>query len=347
MNSYEHKDARRGYEQSVDAYPEDYAWSEWIVYPEYAVGEHGGRRFIYVPMDEPEKQIFDRRRYRPLSRPTAALFLEFARWPETEGMDRMPLGSDSNEAAALEWAEINGVLGLSSLHEFTVYDEAEEAVEHSLGLQGAIHPRRRNEGNGGLEETVEAFAREAWVANMTLRLYEAATNPGGPEMETIAGCMSDREAGFPHLRGVSTLSLHGDSPEHARSWALRVVEEIVEDRMRGRIWPIPVRDLGGHLHGYAGHKQGWAFDSLLGAMWLQMMWLMLGRVRRCEWCGRLLDVDMEEDLKGIAAGGKRKPRSDGRFCRNNGRCRSKWNYHRGTGSSSKGARKENRDRRGL
>jgi hypothetical protein len=341
---YKHEYAARSYEQSVDANPDDYAWSEWIVYPEYDVGEHEGHKFIYVPMDDPERQIFGRRRYRPLSRPTAALFLEFARWPETEGMDREPLGSGANEAAARVWAEINGVLGMSSSHEFTVHDYAEEAVEHSLGMRGAIRPRSRNEGNGGPEETVEAFAREAWVANMTLGLYEAATNPRGPETEVIVGCMSDQEADLPSLRGVSTRSLHGDSPEHARSWALRVVEEIVEDRMRGRVWPIPVRELGGHLHGYAGHRQGWAFDSLLGAMWLQMMWLMLGQGRRCEWCGKLLDVDPNEDLR-IAEGGKagrRKPPSHQRFCRGT-TCRQSWNYHQGDGDSSKAAKRKRRE----
>src|SRR5918994_281314 len=73
----------------------------------------------------------------------------------------------------------------------------------------------------------------------------------------------------------------------ARTWALGVVEETVERKVRGRCWPIPVWD-------GSSHKQGWAFDSLLGAMWLQMLWLMLGQPRRCEWCRRVLDVDPEE-----------------------------------------------------
>ena len=138
----------------------------------------------------------------------------------------------------------------------------------------------------------------------------------------------------------STRALHGDTSEHACTWALTVVEEIVEARLRGRVWPIPTSELNGQ-GGYAGHKQGWAFDSLLGAMWLQMMCLMLGQPRRCKWCGNLLDVDSEQSLE-IATGSgiseKRKPRSDRRFCDNNGRCKAEWNYHRGTGTSSKDVR---------
>lgn len=344
MSSYKQEDAANSYRKSVDANPEDYGWSEWLVYPDYDIGEYEGRRYIFVPMADPVRQLHGRRRYRPLSRPTAALFLEFARWPETEGMDLKPLESDKNEAAAKEWAEINGVLGLSLSRGFTVFDEASDAIKYSLGLY-AVGPRNRNEGYGGLEETVEAFAREAWVANMTLRLYEAATNPEGPDMSTIAGYMSDRTSNLiPSLQGVSTRSLHGGSPERARSWALQVVEEIVEDRIRGRVWPIPVRGLGGHLYGYAGHKQGWAFNSLLGAMWLQMLWLMLGQGRRCEWCGRLLDVDPGEHLRttGTGKAGSRKPPRHQRFCRGT-TCRQNWNYHYGDGKSSKKARKKKRE----
>lgn len=344
--SYKSEDAAHSYEQAVDAHPEDYAWSEWLVYPDYDVGEYEGRRFVYAPMADPVRQLHKRRRYRPLSRPTAALFLEFARWPETEGMDRRPYETERNEAAAKEWAEINGVLGLSSSPEFSIMGTASEAAHYYLGTH-AVAYQTRNEGLGGHEETVEAFAVEAWLANMTLRLYEAATNPEGLDVNTIVGYMAD-EADNTLPNQPSTRDLHGKSPGHARAWALQEVEQIVESRLRGRVWPITVRDYNGHLYGYAGHKQGWAFDSLLGAMWLQMMWLMLSYSLRCEWCGKLLDIDTEQGFESIAdasIAGKRKLRSDKRFCDNNGRCKAKWNYHRGTGASSKEARRERRRRK--
>lgn len=143
------------------------------------------------------------------------------------------------------------------------------------------------------------------------------------------------------LRLPSERELHGRSPETAREWALRVVNEVVEDKVRGRVWPIPVtdRNVSGY---YSGHKQGWAFESLLGAMWLQMSWLMIGQARRCAWCGRLLEIDPEQEQilmtnaeKSSAFGGPRKRRNDRRFCDNKGRCRAKWHYHYGQGKSSK------------
>jgi hypothetical protein len=346
---YERKDAAHGHEQSVDAHPEDYPWNEWPVYPEYELGGHEGYRFVYSPireceeLTESEEQLRGTRRYRPLSRQTAALFLEFARWPEEEEMDLEPLGSRRNEAAALEWAGVNGVLGLDSSSQFEIFGEASEAIQHSLGIWGAVRPRTRNEGYGGPKETVEAFAREAWLANMTLRLYEAATQPEGPDLEAIVAYMPNRESLGDDPRNVR--KPRGLSPEHARGWALSIVEEIVEDRLRGHVWPVPVKELGGRSD-FVGHEQGWAFDSLLGAMWLQMMWLMLSRVRRCEWCGRLLDVDPEQgqgSQTARIADGRRKPRNDRRFCPSSGgvknKCKADWNYHRGTGKSSKEARR--------
>ena len=87
--------------------------------------------------------------------------------------------------------------------------------------------------------------------------------------------------GFPSVR-----ELHGRTSETARSWALDVVEEIAERQVRGRRWEVRVRN--GSSHG-----KGWAFDSLLGAMWLQMQRLMRRQTRRCEWCSALLEIDLE------------------------------------------------------
>ena len=77
------------------------------------------------------------------------------------------------------------------------------------------------------------------------------------------------------------------------------------------------------------------------------MWLMLSRVWFGEWYGRLLNVE-----RGLRAAhifdGQRKPRNDRRFCPSRGgvknKCKADWNYHRGSGTSSKEARR--RARRG-
>lgn len=361
MPEFQHKDEEfaHGHEISVDAHPNDYAWSEWTVYPSYSyeVGEYEGRRFLYVYEDEAGKWFTDRRKpsYKPLSRQYAALFLEFARWPEEHSMDMKPLASSKNEAAAVAWAESYGLLGLTPPG-FEVWSGANDVIKHHLGMRGTIRRRTRNDAKGGLEDSVEAFAREAWIANTALRLYEAATKPEGPDMEVLEIFMPDRSGmDMPSIR-----DLYSRKPKSAQDWSLRIVSEIVEGKMRGRVWPIPVRDGVS-----AGHSRGWAFDSLLGAMWLQMSWLMSGKAKRCEWCGELLNIDLEwamslpkarqsgeatrsaghlakeaEDMKYQRP---RKPRSDRRFCKNNGRCKAAWNYHYGPGASSKSARKEKRE----
>jgi hypothetical protein len=75
-------------------------------------------------------------------------------------------------------------------------------------------------------------------------------------------------------------------------------------------------------------RTGWAFNSLLGAAYLQMYWHIgaRGKITRCKQCAALIP-DAREDQE---------------FCRNDGRCRAKWNYHHGEGKSSKKARKRAR-----
>ena len=127
------------------------------------------------------------------------------------------------------------------------------------------------------------------------------------------------------IYGVSytTREREGSEPWRAESWARGVVEHTVQRKIELQCYPT--------LHEKNGvYEQGWGFKSLLGAMWLQMMWLMLSEPRHCLWCKNALPA---------------KTRSDMRFCNNGGRCRAKWNYHNGGGKSSKKARKRARDGR--
>jgi hypothetical protein len=101
---------------------------------------------------------------------------------------------------------------------------------------------------------------------------------------------------------------------------LTVVGDAVNRNVENHCYPMIQGDAPG------SYELGWAFKSLLDAMWLQMMFLML-EDRRCWECGRPLDPGM---------------RSHAKFCDNNGRCRSNWNYNEGTGKSSKHARREAR-----
>ena len=64
----------------------------------------------------------------------------------------------------------------------------------------------------------------------------------------------------------------------------------------------------------------WSFDNLLGAMYLQMFWLMGSgaNTTRCDWCGRFITLGKPSPEA------KKRP-SHKRFC--DRYCRQKWNYH--------------------
>jgi hypothetical protein len=95
----------------------------------------------------------------------------------------------------------------------------------------------------------------------------------------------------------------------------------VNRKIENHCYPILQGDAPG------SYEPGWVFKSLLGAMWLQMMFLMR-EDRRCRWCGKPLNPGM---------------RSHAKYCQdNNDHCKYMWNYHRGAGTSNKEVRRQRR-----
>jgi hypothetical protein len=114
--------------------------------------------------------------------------------------------------------------------------------------------------------------------------------------------------------------IYSRDPELIRRWALTVVTDAVNRKIENHCYPILQGDAPG------SYKPGWAFKSVLGAMWLQMMFLMEAD-RRCRRCGKPLDPGR---------------RSHAKYCDNGGRCKALWNYHEGSGTSSKEWRRQGR-----
>lgn len=88
--------------------------------------------------------------------------------------------------------------------------------------------------------------------------------------------------------------------------AVQTAEEVVHEMCRNRI----------HFSLESGKKPdlstvhtAWDFDSLIGAMHLQMWWLMAsaGDITRCEFCGRIVSLARSRPEG-------RKHRRDKRFC---------------------------------
>jgi hypothetical protein len=118
---------------------------------------------------------------------------------------------------------------------------------------------------GGRADSVAAFAYEAWVANGCLRLYEAATE------KELDGDLIASYIGNPRHK-----SLYTRTPALIREWALNTVASETQRKVAGNAYPA--------LHGELGRLvQGWDFRNLLGAMWLQMFWLLTATEapRRC------------------------------------------------------------------
>jgi hypothetical protein len=333
--------AIRAVEKNVEEISE---LSRWHVYEHYEITfDEAGSRYIYAPRrkDGVDNKVV--RRLQPLSRTSADRFLRFARWPEETCMDRK-LDTERNAEAARLWAETFGVLGLnpadSVIH---TYLTSQRVTTDYLAMSWPddSSKRRQNRPMGGMqnlqvggtpEESVANFAFEAWEAHIVWRLYESVRTGGRVEEDTVIPFMStdnkweaaatwnitDEEPVPVEARWVEREIFGGDS-ERVRQWALTIVEDAVNVKIGNHCFPI--------VYGTPGsYKQDWGFRSLLGAMWLQMMFLMQ-EDRRCLWCDKPLNPGM---------------RSHARFCDNNGRCRANWNYHEGRGRSGKERRRQGR-----
>jgi hypothetical protein len=329
--------AKHALEENVDKNSE---LEQWLVYKHYdIIRDEAGNRSIYAPPSKNGVAKEGAQRYRPLGRMSADLFLKFAQWPEEKRMDR-ELDTKRNAEAALSWAKAYGVLGLELVSptvsmlgmdfDLIISDmvNSRRVTADYLGKPwlGEAGRGRRNSPRGGQSgEPVANFAFEAWEAHIVWRLYESVrqeavnTDSVIQFMSTIDHWEADITAGPPG--SWVERDIYSQDPALTRRWALTVVGDAVNRKIENHCYPIIQGDAPG------SYKQVWGFKSLLGAMWLQMMFLMR-EDRRCWWCGKPLDPGM---------------RSHAKFCRdNNGQCRWNWNYYKGTGESSKEKRRQRR-----
>jgi hypothetical protein len=285
--------------------------------------------------------------YRPLV-DTPDLFLEFARLVDDEDLNA-ELGTDHNAEVALAWAETYGVLGLTPTQgqelskptfdlfhgegeklsipdprdperpKVVVADGTAESVLKMADVRTQHTHRRRQDVQGGQDDTVEAFALEAWTANTALSLYEAVTADSVPNIETIRHFWE------------SMASFSGSTPpassEEAKTWAEEWVKKATLSRIRGYVYP----EL---YEADQGFVQGMRFESLLDAMWLQMMWLLTAgnNVRRCKFrfCRKVIAFEAPDQFEdpGIQKNARRnyKTRVDKEHCDH--LCVAKEHYHR-------------------
>jgi hypothetical protein len=321
------------YQKTVE---EELRIGDWPVYNHYEILNIEGRKFVHAPRTV--KQLRERKIYEPLSRNSADLFLRFAEWADKYDMDHDPtlVESKKNQEATLRWARTFGVLGLNP-PDIPVHGASGLAVEHYLGRAGSDgHAGRgwQTEARGGYpNESVARFVAEALEARMIRQLFEAATARPIPDMDRISSLMSSGQDGWELELGLpSTADSRQRALERTHSWALMVVEETVQRKLQ----------IHSHLTlsvGKGSYGEGRAFHSLLGAMWMQMLWLMCGSARRCELpgCNRILSLEESEpSSQQRAKNGKRKTPKHKRFCSDGHRV--EWNREYGTGKSRRRAK---------
>ncbi len=226
-------------------------------------------------------------RYHPLR--MTGLFLEFARLVDGQEETVKEITKD----VWVDWLWTYGVLGM------------QPDPEGGFDFWGDTR--------GGRNETFAAFVQAATQANKVLRLYETATSPGHLDVEAL-------EELLPQPRAIQ---MWGQELKRKRrtSWQLRDLA-MAEVRETVHKWIIPHCYLQASPQGRS-YVQGYGFRSLIGAMYLQMFWLLTepDRAVRCRapQCNKIIALERSEEDYGSSkpdAKDRRKPRSDKQHCNN-------------------------------
>jgi hypothetical protein len=217
----------------------------WTVYGEYEmVGGH-------------VEGLGAGRVYRPL-RDYPALFAEFARFEIHDDPDRQA-------EAALAWARRYGVLG--SEYEPPLRPTTVILLPERSDLTVRSTSRQR--------DSVEAFVRESRIAADVLALYKAAKAPNAqsarkwPAEPGPPKKIRNREV----IEGMDAYEIYrpegGDESASGfwTEWGLAVCADITQSYVSEYCRPMMYRR-DGHF------ERGFAFVNLLGALWLQMYWML-------------------------------------------------------------------------
>jgi hypothetical protein len=175
------------------------------------------------------------------------------------------------------------------------FEEEALAFSHKYGLPGgsSIKPGGRPD-----KVKVSEFRNEAERARSILEVYEAALNCDETFGRRLLLNLNERNnAPGEYLGDDSWMSV-------LRAWGFFQIVKVV-----GTVETLcrqGIRMYGDDLSSVVGT---WQYDNLLGAMYLQMYWLMTsgGDVTRCEYCRRIISLARSHPEG-------RKRRRDRKFC---------------------------------
>ena len=203
-------------------------------------------------------------------------------------------------------------LRFGKLYEQADFEQAALAFSNNYGLPGG--EQEVVDAERGLKRMptrmkvsqIRDEARRAWGV---LALYEAVLNGAAPAVKDLFLQLRDDKV-FSLWDKVFRFEQVEDSDQILLSiglmGAMQTVEEAVHEICRHR---IRFSQKSGKSPDLSTVHTAWDFDNLLGAMYLQMWWLMAsaGDTTRCEFCGRIVSLARSHPEG-------RKHRRDKRFC---------------------------------
>ena len=248
------------------------------------------RRYPWGP------SYFDKwRTYAPLE-DTPDLFLRFARLH----------GKGDPVEAMVDWVHRYGVLGHEGKSRYPPgAPQDARSFTHAVGQAAGVLALYEAALNGDAEKARSAILEEFPFVGIWWRMYNEVLNkPQHIDREWIAAQI------FETVEEI----LDGDFLEYALDVAADEVQYMVSNYCSPA---LSVKEGARDPSGISAH---WRFKSLLGAMYLQMYWLMGadGDVTRCRYCGRIISL-------ASPAPDARKTRQDKKFC--DDACRQRHYYH--------------------
>jgi hypothetical protein len=207
-------------------------------------------------------------------------------------------------------------LRFGRLHTEMDFEEGALAFTHKYGLPE--HTRETAYHGVSVEPTPEKmslsrFREEARRAWSVLSLYESVLNGDVRAVRDVLSEHRNDKALLPTYELFRTADLQDDLQNLRNELlgfgllcAVNIAEETVHRTCRQRISFALYSDRKPDL---STVNTFWEFDNLLGAMYLQMWWLMAsaGDITRCEFCGRIVSLARSHPEG-------RKRRRDKRFC---------------------------------
>jgi hypothetical protein len=209
--------------------------------------------------------------------------------------------------SALSWAEIYGLLAPSTV---------QRAADGLPGL--------------AFIESVSDFARAAGEVRTCLRTYEALKREEDWTLEELSSEVSPLPA--------DVIKPWERKQGHERAWLFGVLGRMTQTRLLEHCYPrLNIYTRGGYPTGK--FMLSWGFNSLLGAIWLQMAWLLElwgdpSSVRFCRLqdCRRVITFEPGKPSYEVSnpKRGEYKTRSDRVFCKGRA-CKQKYNYRKKAG----------------